>query len=989
MEGGLISYLREHHRETGNGRMMAFTRWSTADRDDGSQSVVRFCEQYRDAVVSSGGWMKSIVGSTSRSERESILKEFDSQHDGVLSILVSCKTISEGVDTRNANSAFFVDTDSNNVSIIQRIGRATRPYRGVDGKLLEEQRPGSVIVGMYISPEKYERKSKAEVDAVLKQEMSEDGDFAPIFRVLAALRQTDEEMYERYIRYPHFERIARKVEEKGYDLMPGFDEELSEVLGREVDTEDKTLDEIAEEEGIRIVEHREEAEFECGEGKEEVHVYVDGEDRYLMAGKKDVYCDTIEKKRKRKKALMLDIDPSFRLLFGLDKDTNLDEDVIAKIDIEIEDDGKTNEERALERARELVTWVRANLKTPSPHSKDPVEKRLAKWLCHMKQTKRGTSTSNVLYPSVEQILIEALGEEWWEKEDLEANAIETATQLVEWIKVNGKNPRSRSKDLVEKKIGQWLSNIKSTKKGTANSNVLYPSVEQILIEALGEEWWEKEDLEANAIETANQVVEWVREHDGKTPRNHCKDPVEKKIGQWLSIMKSAKRHKGNRSNVLYPSVEQILIEALGENWWENVDREANAIETANQVVEWVRANKKTPRNHSKDPVEKKLGQWLSNIKSTKRGKGDNVLYPSVEKILIKALGENWWENVDREANAIETANQVVEWVSANLKTPSHGSKNLVEKKFGIWLNRMRQAKKGNGNKLYPSVEKILIEELGENWYITKINTKSDSTSVISTTPSSVQESHSSTCLANPCTCRLAPPSTTPKPMVYTIPPPPPQPQEEKAASPATTSHPKPLPVLSQLHKEYKTLHSRNLHARFHSNTNEWREYHRVSEHNEQSFGEEVPYKRVIQYIQSEYKKRKPRVIADLGCGMARVARAFSERDDLCFINIDHVAYDQTVQEGDIAQTGLEEGEVDLAILCLAMWGSNCEEYLVEVSRILDTQGRLVVIEPSKRWDHGTRLRELLLKHNFVINKEESVLADGSVKKFCLFVASKR
>jgi ubiquinone/menaquinone biosynthesis C-methylase UbiE len=123
--------------------------------------------------------------------------------------------------------------------------------------------------------------------------------------------------------------------------------------------------------------------------------------------------------------------------------------------------------------------------------------------------------------------------------------------------------------------------------------------------------------------------------------------------------------------------------------------------------------------------------------------------------------------------------------------------------------------------------------------------------------------------------------------------------------------------------------------------------------------------------------------------MARVAREFSQRDDLTFINIDHIACDEIVEEGDISHTRLEDGEADLAILCMAMWGSNCSEYLTEVHRILDTQGRLLVIEPSKRWDHGARLRELMIEKGFVVTKEECMMEDGSVHKFCMFVASKR
>jgi SAM-dependent methyltransferase len=56
--------------------------------------------------------------------------------------------------------------------------------------------------------------------------------------------------------------------------------------------------------------------------------------------------------------------------------------------------------------------------------------------------------------------------------------------------------------------------------------------------------------------------------------------------------------------------------------------------------------------------------------------------------------------------------------------------------------------------------------------------------------------------------------------------------------------------------------------------------------------------------------------------------------------------DAQVTVADIAHTGLEDGDADVAILCLAMWGSNKEEYLTEAYRLLDPNGRLIIVEPK-------------------------------------------
>jgi len=76
-----------------------------------------------------------------------------------------------------------------------------------------------------------------------------------------------------------------------------------------------------------------------------------------------------------------------------------------------------------------------------------------------------------------------------------------------------------------------------------------------------------------------------------------------------------------------------------------------------------------------------------------------------------------------------------------------------------------------------------------------------------------------------------------------------------------------------------------------------------------------------------------------------------------------------------------------------MWGSNCEEYIQEALRILESNGLLYIIEPTKRWSEkdengniiqgkeGSKLTNLLENNGFLIKKQ-------SVEKFCLFVCIK-
>ena len=122
--------------------------------------------------------------------------------------------------------------------------------------------------------------------------------------------------------------------------------------------------------------------------------------------------------------------------------------------------------------------------------------------------------------------------------------------------------------------------------------------------------------------------------------------------------------------------------------------------------------------------------------------------------------------------------------------------------------------------------------------------------------------------------------------------------------------------------------------------------------------------------------KKSKDIADLGCGKARVSEYFKNTKRFNFTNMDHVSCKSTVIKRDIKDTELDDYSQDIVILCLAMWGSNCKEYITEANRILDRNGTLLIIEATKRWTNEetneNKLIKLLNDNNFNIkNKEEN------------------
>lgn len=75
-------------------------------------------------------------------------------------------------------------------------------------------------------------------------------------------------------------------------------------------------------------------------------------------------------------------------------------------------------------------------------------------------------------------------------------------------------------------------------------------------------------------------------------------------------------------------------------------------------------------------------------------------------------------------------------------------------------------------------------------------------------------------------------------------------------------------------------------------------------------------------------------------------------------------------------------------------GTNCEEYITEACRVLESGGKLYIINSTKRWSNaneetgmieegtkGNRLRNILVEKSFQI-------INCDINKFCLFICEK-
>jgi ubiquinone/menaquinone biosynthesis C-methylase UbiE len=77
-----------------------------------------------------------------------------------------------------------------------------------------------------------------------------------------------------------------------------------------------------------------------------------------------------------------------------------------------------------------------------------------------------------------------------------------------------------------------------------------------------------------------------------------------------------------------------------------------------------------------------------------------------------------------------------------------------------------------------------------------------------------------------------------------------------------------------------------------------------------------------------------------------------------------------------------------------MWGSNCDEYIQEAHRVLESNGTLYIIEPTKRWSEKDEIKNIVegkegIKLTTLLERNNFQIVEQSIQKFCFFVCIKR
>jgi superfamily II DNA or RNA helicase len=841
----------------------------------------------------------ALHSNISAKDRKKILKEFDNCSKNNIYIISSCETIGEGIDTKNANMCVFVDPKSSYIKIIQNIGRIVRKS---DNPL------STILIPCWIDKSKYIEceGDKEKCDEIIRQDMNKQGNFNGILKVICALKQEDEDIYQICLHYPDkFSpmEIENNLKQQGYTISSSNNdlmETLEGVLGKELDFEEYEYEDdedlirqIAEDNDVCVEIHTDSLEtpiITCNEGDKPMIILLrteeDEEIKYQQIISTSPNNTSIKPpSRENRLKLKVNTNPDIKVFWGITSDIDLTKAFCScVIDCEVVDMWEENFEK-------LKLFIDENKRRPNCHSNTIEERRLGEWLGQKVQH--------------------------YKNKYMKAERHHKWTEFLEKYKLYFKDLDEIWNDNFEK-LNKFIENIieKEPKKIVNRIHINEPKLRN---------WWTV----------------------------HYKSYKSKTYG-----MNNTERHDKFKKFI---DKYQDYLKTDQDTWNEKFEK----------LKLFIDENKRRPNKRSDDTKEKELGQWMSSQityynKEILGMKKDSERYNKWKKMINdekykiyfnkfnKVLDEIWNDNFEKLKKFIDKPE--------NKRRPSNTSTDIIEKKLGQWLSDQQHKYKNKTQRMKDETNYNQWTEFLEEYkeYFEKDKpTKKKSMKLATTNPFSEEEK----IIVNETTL--------------------------------TQRKPCPKSQLSLLHREYKTLRSDNLNHTFKENSQLWEDYHRIAEENEKSFPEEgIPRNRIIEELKQIKTKRTKKVV-DMGCGKGFISKYFKDDKRFEFTNLDHISSDETIISCDISKSDFQDDEVEICILSLALWGSNCREYITEAYRILESGGKLYIIEPTKRWSkkeegefgkviQGTEafdLKKLIEDNTFKIIKEE-------IDKFCLFVCIK-
>ena len=970
--------------ETGNNRIMTFHSRSEASSERGStvkdfvnkkMFIKAFNKVLKDYAVENTYKKITFTGITATTKNKiKILEDFDNTQDDEIYILSSCKTIGEGVDTKKANMVVFTDPKESYVEIIQNIGRACR----------KQDKISTILLPIYVNVDKYkECKTIEEKNNVIKNEMSNTGDFSMIMNVLTALRQEDPYMFELCLNHSDYYT----------------DEEFSRL--NDVCEEENTIEEVFNENGV---------EYSVGDDwnilsdavKKNIQV-VDSKidmDDIIINGNHKENLNYIKTKNNKYKKVNSDTirkpNRNIKPKYHIHSEINILWDIVSNIDIDKKVFGAyieskifvSSDELWIKNLESVKKYIDENNKRPSITSATKHIKKMGLWLSinNSNYKKNIGKFKNYKIRLIWKQFLDNYKHFFLDYIEIWNKNLE---QLITFLDTNKKRPHGSSKNKDEKIISSWYStqSINYRKRIRTMKNIEIYNKWTLFINTYKHFFLDTIQIWDNHL---NQLINFLNINK-KRPSNSSKDINEKFIAQWYGcqVKKYNSRKEIMKNSYIYDKWKLFISEY-------NIyfkDNKTIWFEYFNQLINIIQDKNRLPLKSNID--EKFIYDWYYTQNKIYTKKIDIMKNEEIYKEWKKFIDKYSYLTVNNKEIWYNKLNEVKKYINENNKKPSSKDKNKEINKLGCWI--VRNTKKYNSKseimkdpEIYNIWSRFLEEytEYFENniskWYATLDEVKKY-INENNKKPLSSDKDEKIKVIGN-WICHqqqnyLNKEHIMKDPEIYNTwsqfikdyeqyfqQSPSKKSTTIKSSITQSTEPNKSLTKQITI-SEYQKL-SRKISSQKSSTTAQmfttdktlWHQYHDYRDHSFKGYDnkDEIPINKIIKYLESKSKYKMK--ILDLGCGRNLIKEHFKNNKKFLIVGYDHVSFNNSI-ECDISSLPDEDESIKICIYSQSLMGSNWKDYINEGLRILEYNGEIIISESITRYQE---IKDYIIELNIKI-----------------------
>ena len=546
--------------------------------------------------------------------RNKILKDFNTASNDEISILSSCRTISEGTDTTNANMCVFIDPKKSVSLIIQNFGRVVRNPD-------ESDIPATILIPISIHTEEYKQSNTEEDrDEIIRKQLNESGDYEGILNVMSALQQEDEEFFESCLNYSKTftdKQMRNNFEDQGVE----FDNDKSL-------SEDEFKQEIQENPNIRYEIHTSYADepvyFENlndTDKKVTRKYWKDNENTYHPMTEESTKDKVVKPPQtpsdNQNRLLNFHISDELKVLWKIDDSDLFGHFLCGEIKFKLQIGNR--EDNAIKNIKSLISFY--DIHERSPSEKNENEKFLWKWKDSYK------NRAKLKYDSVNQLIKNCDHDEliaYFFGDAHEFYHMQRAKKYIEYCETNNERPKNKHK------LAEWARGYKLGKINKKNNTLgmRFENVNELLLNCgnniCSKYFQVKLNSDEDRMKKAIKLEEWVCINN-RFPQQTNDDNEEDTLRTWAANMKGSKfKVLEYLKNSKYKHVSNFF----NMNMTTIDGREKMFLQKAKNLHEFCNSNNRFPQKTSLNKEERTLYYWASDYKN-KRG----MHYPTVNQYL--------------------------------------------------------------------------------------------------------------------------------------------------------------------------------------------------------------------------------------------------------------------------------------------------------------------------------------------------------------------